>query len=90
MMHIYQLCGLTFHFGTFAAFGYQRTFTILTTTQMVCSWGTFFIFSAFFKDPQFSSADSEETVERLNAMVLRCCAIDSDAGRAPALPVAVA
>jgi hypothetical protein len=90
MMHIYQLCGLTFHFGTFAAFGYQRTFTVLTTTQMVCSWGAFIIFSVFFKDPQFATADSDESIERLNAMVKRCSGVESEGGGAPALTPATA
>ncbi|MCB9655808.1 MAG: hypothetical protein H6729_16910 [Deltaproteobacteria bacterium] len=76
MMHIYQLGGLTFHFGLFASFGYQTIFTVLTTSLMVVSWGTFLTFSIFFKDPPFQEAKGEATVERLDALVGRWCTLD--------------
>ncbi|MBK8012948.1 MAG: hypothetical protein IPK13_16530 [Deltaproteobacteria bacterium] len=77
MMHIYQLCGLTFHFGLFASFGYQTIFAILMASLMVCSWGTLLTFSIFFKDPDFVEAKAESTVERLDALVGRWCSLDA-------------
>ncbi len=72
MMHIYQLGGLTFHFGLFASFGYQTIYTILTGSLMVLSWGFFLTFSMFFKDPEFSSIDTKDTLSRLDELVSRC------------------
>lgn len=50
MMHIYQLAGLTLHFGLFATFGYQKIYTLLTSSILAFSWGSYLIVTVFYKD----------------------------------------
>jgi hypothetical protein len=50
MMHFYQLTSLTMQFGLLASFGYQRFYTLLTTATLALSWGSYAIFSFFYRD----------------------------------------
>ena len=50
MMHFYQLSSLTMQFGLFASFGYQRFYFLLTTATLVLSWGSYGVFSLFYRD----------------------------------------
>lgn len=58
MMHFYQLTSLTMQFGLFASFGYQRIYTLLTTATLVLSWGSYAIFSFFYRDLPAPAADA--------------------------------
>jgi hypothetical protein len=70
MMHFYQLSSLTMQFGLFASFGYQRFYTILTTSTLALSWGSYAIFSLFFRDAPAAAADPD-LASRLDALAAR-------------------
>ena len=55
MMHLYQVTSLTMQFGLFAAFGYQKFYALLTGGVLVLSWGSYFVFTTFYKDPAFGT-----------------------------------
>ncbi|MBI3296550.1 MAG: hypothetical protein HYZ75_00180 [Elusimicrobia bacterium] len=67
MMHLYQVTSLTMQFGLFAAFGYQRFYALLTGSVLVLSWTSYFVFTTFYKDPEFTRADGE-TAARLSGL----------------------
>jgi hypothetical protein len=60
MMHLYQVTSLTMQFGLFAAFGYQKFYAMLTGGVLVLSWGSYFVFTTFYKDPPFAAATPQE------------------------------
>lgn len=60
MMHLYQVTSLTMQFGLFAAFGYQRFYALLTGSVLVLSWGSYFVFTTFYKDPEFGVVGPEQ------------------------------
>lgn len=60
MMHLYQVTSLTMQFGLFAAFGYQKFYAMLTGGVLVLSWGSYFVFTTFYKDPAFGTVRSDD------------------------------
>lgn len=70
MMHFYQLSSLTMQFGLFASFGYQKFYLFLTTATLVLSWTSYAVFSTFYGDPEFHSAESPEVIAKLDAAAL--------------------
>jgi len=72
MMHLYQLSSLTMQFGLFASFGYQRFYTILTTSVLVLAWGSYAVFTTFFRDPEFVRFGDKGTLARLDGLAARC------------------
>jgi|GEM_PF-1584533 len=72
MMHLYQLSSLTMQFGLFASFGYQRFYTILTTSVLVVAWGSYAVFTTFFRDPEFVRFEDKGTMARLDGLAARC------------------
>jgi hypothetical protein len=72
MMHLYQLSSLTMQFGLFASFGYQRFYTILTTSVLVVAWGSYAVFTTFFRDPEFVRFDDKGSMALLDGLAARC------------------
>ncbi|MCX5797911.1 MAG: hypothetical protein NTY77_20665 [Elusimicrobia bacterium] len=72
MMHLYQLSSLTMQFGLFASFGYQRFYTILTTSVLVVAWGSYAVFTTFFRDPEFVRFGDKGAMARLDSLAARC------------------
>ena len=75
MMHMYQLGSLCFYFGLFASFGYQRIYFLLTTSVMVFAWGSYLVFSTYFKDPVFVAIEDGGMVKRLDAAAAGCYSV---------------
>lgn len=44
----------------FAAFGYQKFYALLTGSVLVLSWGSYFVFTTFYKDPEFGTARPDD------------------------------
>ena len=72
MMHFYQLSSLTMQFGLFASFGYQRFYTILTTAVLVLAWGSYAVFTTFFRDPEFVRFGDKGALAQLDGLAARC------------------
>ena len=72
MMHMYQLGSLCFYFGLFASFGYQKIYFFLTTSVMVFAWGSYVIFTTFFKDPAFGKIEDAAAVARFDDFAKGC------------------
>jgi hypothetical protein len=72
MMHLYQLSSLTMQFGLFASFGYQKFYTVLTSSILVLAWGSYAVFTTLYRDPEFVRLAGKEHLERIDGLALRC------------------
>lgn len=72
MMHFYQLGSFCFYFGMFATYGYQWIYTLLTSSVLIFAWGSYIVFSIYFKDPEMTKIAANQVKGKLDTLVAQC------------------